>query len=182
MCVIDPTQIDTAQYWNDTWAYQPFDIDKGWDREHPTDTLVDTFCNYLVNERVNVTPLGDVQGVCQAYDLGQCLNPTRSGQCTFWEHPWTTLDTWGPVMVSVSYDNTCPMGQGSKPMDFGAAGADNCKKSLNTIVDKCSFPKNMQKQWAEYDPTVGGTFWLDCMIYTIIGIKQADKPRVIWQH
>lgn len=181
MCVVDPNKIDTSQNWSSTWEYQPFAIDRSWDQEHPGDTLVDTFCNYLVNEKANVTPDGAVQGVCQAYDPGQCVTLIKDGTCMDWQHPGVTLDFGGPVMISVTYDSNCPSAEKPQPVDFGAVGAQGCKNSLQAVIDSCSFPPKLRNNWAQGTPVVGGTIWVDCMVYTIVGIRKADKPNPIWQ-
>lgn len=90
-----------------------------------------------------------------------------------------TLDTVGTVMVSVSYWQDCLESE-PQPVNFGSMGANGCRNSLNALVGNCSIPPNMRKNWAANDYIVGGTVWSGCMEYTMVGVKAANKPEIVW--
>lgn len=107
------------------------------------------------------------------------------GNCTVWAHNPTTLDNEGPVMIAVTYYRSkdpkiCPTGPDDQDVNFALMDSKMCKDKLNKLVNKCSMPEKTKNGSAAEYPVLGGTIWLNCMQFTMVGIKSQYKPEIIW--
>lgn len=178
LCLAEPKKIDTdSEVWPAEWEYQPFNVDNFWDSADPEDSLMDKFCGTLADNSITVTYDGETQGYCQTYDKGLCNSSPVSGDCGQYEHISPALNG-ATVVLAVTYrKNSYDCGDDEKKtLDFRKLGADKCKKKIKEkVIDKCTVKNPMAgSDWANY-PTLGGTFWDGCFMYTAVAVR--NPPR-----
>ncbi|KAK5942074.1 hypothetical protein PMZ80_006027 [Knufia obscura] len=162
----------SANGWPDI-DYQPFNVNGLWDADDPDTTLIDRFCGELVDKAITVTYDGDVTGTCQKYGKGECTSSDADGVCTHWEHSAPALRD-ATVIFSVQYKTPgydCDPNDYTHPKDFAKLGKKECVKMLKErLIDKCTVKNPPAGDFLSY-PTVGGTLWNGCMMYTIVATR-----------
>ena len=178
LCMAEPSKMDVNNYtWGENWRYQHFSVDNGWDEDHPDVTLVEHFCQTLVDNSVDVTYDGGTQGACAPYGRGDCLRE-ENGQCGMYQHNVAAANG-ATVVFAVTYKtNSAKCGdEHNKPTYYPDMGVDACVKKLNEhLIDKCKFTKK-PKSYNLYElfPVLGGVFWDGCMQYWIVATKNPLK-------
>ncbi|KAK5104455.1 hypothetical protein LTS08_002344 [Lithohypha guttulata] len=179
LCVAEPdkTNID-KDIWGTDWELQPFSIDNGWEDTDPDQTLVEEFCDMLVDNSVDVTYDGKVQGACAVYSRGACIRE-ENGECAMYEHKPVAANE-ATVVFAVTYKANSPKcgEEHNKSTNYVDMGRKKCKEKLNkNLINKCKFDKKPKQDSNVYKsfPVLGGTYWDGCMQYTIVAVKNPPK-------